>query len=176
MIFISVILVSSVFMGQEDGDYSELSRCFENVGSDERRQIALISSYVILKQCIHSLVWLASYYLLIYQYRKGLSETWYSHKAFWYLSSIADLSIFIYGSFVNQYYKSIFIISLYGIRLIINFILVILLLNTQERTLEKPRPDILIGKDGEIIEQLENGQSRTTSFGNYGHRGLLPSS
>jgi len=41
--------------------------------------------------------------------------------------------------------------------------------------LEKPRPDILIGKDGEIIEQLENGQSRTTSFGNYGnHRGTLP--
>ena len=66
--------------------------------------------------------------------------------------------------------------TLFGLRLINNMILIVLLLNTQQRSLEKPRPDILIGKDGEIIEQLENGQSRTTSFANYGQMGSLPSS
>ena len=95
MVIISVIFVSTVFIGDEAGDFAELTRCFGGVAQNERRQIALVSSYVILKQCIHSIVWLSSYYLLIYQYRKGLSETWYSHKAFWYLSFLADASIFV---------------------------------------------------------------------------------
>lgn len=101
MILLSILLIITIFLEEEADDYAELARCIKNIAPDEHRQIALVSSYVILKQCIHSLVWLASYYLLIYQYRKGLSETWYSHKMFWNFSLVADASSFVYSSLLN---------------------------------------------------------------------------
>jgi hypothetical protein len=66
MILLSVLLIITLFLKEEADDYAMLTRCIGNLAPDEHRQIALVSSYVILKQCIHSLVWLASYYLLIY--------------------------------------------------------------------------------------------------------------
>jgi hypothetical protein len=34
---------------------------------------------------------------------------------------------------------------------------------TKVRSIERPRPGIIL--DGQIVEELENGQSRTTSYG-----------
>jgi hypothetical protein len=43
--------------------------------------------------------WFFCDWLLVYQYRKGLSEHWYSHKTFWVLSFIINASYLIWGLF-----------------------------------------------------------------------------
>lgn len=47
------------------------------------------------------------------------------------------------------------------------FILIILMLMTKERTIEKPRMGIQLKEDGNLYEQLENGIERTISYGNF---------
>jgi len=41
------------------------------------------------------------------------------------------------------------------------------MIKTKARTLERPRPGLMINADGTLFEQLDNGQTRTTSFGNF---------
>jgi hypothetical protein len=49
-----------------------------------------------------------------------------------------------------------------------NFVLIVLLINTKKRTMDRPRPaDIHYTAEGSLVEQMENGQSRTTSFGSF---------
>ena len=53
MILLSVLLIITLFLKEEADDYAMLTRCIGNLAPDEHRQIALVSSYVILKQFIH---------------------------------------------------------------------------------------------------------------------------
>ena len=47
--------------------------------------------------------WFGVIQLLIYQYRKGLSEEWYSHKLFWFLNVLVDAAAIGYGTYTNNY-------------------------------------------------------------------------
>ena len=177
MVLLCFLFMGTVIEAEWVGDYNQLNLCISKFAPDVLDQKALATTYIIVKCSLHALAWILSYYLLICQYRKGLSETWYAHKTFWYLKIIADGTLIAYCSVIHKYYISIVIRGLFAAQILNNLVLIALLLNTKERTLERPRPDILITKDGEFIEQLENGQSRTTSFGNYGdHRGSIAAS
>jgi len=39
------------------------------------------------------------------------------------------------------------------------------MVKTKARTLERPRPGVLVNQDGTIFEHLAKGQTRTTSYG-----------
>ena len=43
------------------------------------------------------IAWAVCIKLLVYQYRKGLSEHWYSHQMFWILSFIVQVASVIWG-------------------------------------------------------------------------------
>ena len=59
----------------------------------------LTSSFEILSL----IAWIGCYLLLVYIYRKGLSETWYGHKLYWGLNLVTLLSCSIYGMTANVY-------------------------------------------------------------------------
>lgn len=54
-----------------------------------------------------------------------------------------------------------------GLILAFGLIILILMVNTKERTIERPRVGIMLKEDGNIQEQLENGLERTISYGNF---------
>jgi hypothetical protein len=79
--------------------------------------------------------------LLIYLYRKGLSEFWYAHKMLWILNlcvDIAQLFTLIFRSKENK----ILNVSFFIIFSLFNTVLLILMLKTKVRTIEKLRPGI----------------------------------
>mmetsp|Transcript_26313 Transcript_26313/g.40164 ORF Transcript_26313/g.40164 Transcript_26313/m.40164 type:complete len:87 (+) Transcript_26313:370-630(+) len=82
---------------------------------------------------------MGNYRLLIYIYRKGLSEVWYSHKMFWVLNVCALLTCSIYGTVKQLYTTYLFVQNLLSVFL--NLTLVYLMVRTKERTLQSRRPD-----------------------------------
>ena len=146
-------------------NFEMLETCFVDMGIEKKTSVeSLVDTAIVLKNFVQMIGWLGSYRLLIYQYRKGLSETWYSHQMFWYLNFATQLGILIYSW---KYYTSLtrFVCIM---QLAINLLLIGLLINTKTRTLERPRPaDIHMTSSGDLVETLDNGQTRTTSFGNF---------
>ena len=57
-------------------------------------------------------------------------------------------------------------IGINSVEIILCFTMLILMIKTKERTMERPRLGILI-EDGHLYEQLENGVERTISYGHY---------
>jgi hypothetical protein len=129
--------------------YVMLEKCF--TVEDASVEIKFWMSF---KNCLYIVGWFGSYRLLIYQYRKGLSETWYSHQMFWVLNFFSQVSLLIYclTNGVTKYYgiwlsiPGAFVVS-------INCVLVVFLFNTTKRTVDRPRPaDIHYAEDGSLIE------------------------
>ena len=118
----------------------------------------------------NAMVWYGCFKLLVYQYRKGLSERWYSHKMFWAFN-LFFLLVGIGYSYL-QGLSSPYMLAQATIQSVINTFLIVFLVNTKERTKERPRPGKMITHDG-IKEVLENGQSRTTSFASFANAGFL---
>jgi len=78
---------------------------------------------------LHVFAWIGSYRLLIYEYRKGLSEAWYSHKFFWIMNFFAFTVSFAYGAWYR--YQNYFHLG-YNISIMIcNSVLLGLLMNTK---------------------------------------------
>jgi hypothetical protein len=122
-------------------------------------------------ELVNILGWFGSYRLLIYQYRKGLSEKWYSHKLFWVLNFLVYSISLIYG--VSVHLMSVYNVITDLLSASLNFLLLVLMFRTKERTLERPRPGILITEEGNLYEELENGQTRTTSFAHLYPQGMV---
>jgi hypothetical protein len=86
MAFINVIaIIISLF--KKKNQFFGLENCF-NIKDDDKEEL-LVDITIIGKNVINTVGWVGSYYLLIYQYRKGLSETWYSHQMFWIFNCVA---------------------------------------------------------------------------------------
>ena len=64
--------------------------------------------YFNLLKLVKAVGWYFSVKLLIYQYRKGLSEQWYCHKLFWIISFTCDILTFVY-SIQNNHYEDLMI-------------------------------------------------------------------
>lgn len=93
-------------------------------------------AYVVLK-LINAIVWYSSIKLLIYQYRKGLSEVWYSHKMFWVLHVAINSWALAYGIYTDNYKISNSVVK--SIEILTQLILIVLMFKTVTRTADKPR-------------------------------------
>jgi hypothetical protein len=83
------------------------------------------------------LAWIGSLNLMVYQYRKGLGERWYSLKSYWYLNFIVHVYATIFGMRNSQF--TIFQKVFSSIEVFLAFLLVGLLLKTKDRSGERPR-------------------------------------
>jgi len=80
--------------------------------------------------------WIGAFQLMVYQYRKGLSESWYSLKLFWYSNFICQTYVTIYG-FMTEYKT---VMKVFGcFEVLFALILVVQLLKTKSKTFDKPR-------------------------------------
>lgn len=116
--------------------------------------------YVVLK-LINALVWYSSIKLLIYQYRKGLSEVWYSHKMFWVLHVAANLYALVYGVYSTNY--KVVHISIKAVEILIQLVLIVLMFKTVTRTAEKPRQGLVMSNDGTLIGSMDLDLFRASS-------------
>ena len=107
--------------------------------------------------------WTISYKLLVYMYRKGLSEFWYSHKMFWLLNTLISFITTILQSKENTY-RSGFIITTKVILIILNISLLGLMIKTKARTVEEPRPGLRVTSEGHIFIDPAEKTRRTTSY------------
>lgn len=90
-----IVLLTKAFMTEPKSDPVDsemipypkrLHQCIDEVvfRSDTVKTEGKIATYfILLIMFIQTLAWLGSVRLLVYEYRKGLSEVWYSHKLFW---------------------------------------------------------------------------------------------
>lgn len=109
--------------------------------------------------------WAVSYQLLIYLYRKGLSEFWYAHKMYWLLNTLFTFSTTIWQVAVVKRNSS-FLIVCKVILIILNISLLVLMLKTKARTVEEPRPGIRVTSEGHIFIDPGEKTRRTTSYSN----------
>jgi hypothetical protein len=129
--------------------------CLAGPRSDGSEDSPLVRVVIVAGRALSIAAWILSERLLVYQYRKGLSEQWYSHKMFWILNAAANLGALAY-SCANGLYAPLMIAD----RVIIsslNIALLLLLCNTKQRTLDALRPGIQISATGELITELDNG-------------------
>lgn len=74
---------------------------------------------------------------MVYHYRKGLPESWYSLKMFWWLNLGVQVYSTVYGIYMDEYTA---IQKTFGsIEIILAFVLIVLLLKTKNRSAERPR-------------------------------------
>jgi hypothetical protein len=76
--------------------------------------------------------------LLVYLYRKGLSEFWYAHKFIWVLEMLIDFTVVVSSIGVDDFDYVILFEEVGGFFL--NLFLVILMIRTRRREIEKPKP------------------------------------
>lgn len=103
MVFINILvailgLVRFDIWEDDNGSNADNSRVCQAMEQGDGIQYV----YVVLKM-VNAVVWFASLKLLIYQYRKGLSEVWYSHKMFWILEIATNGYALWYGVYSKSY-------------------------------------------------------------------------
>lgn len=108
------------------------------------------------------IAWTISYKLLVYLYRKGLSEFWYAHKMFWSLNALFTLISTVWQAVA---FRSTFMLACKIVLICLNVSLLALMFRTKVRTVEQPRPGLRVTSEGQIFEELDRGARRTTSYG-----------
>ena len=91
-----------------------------------------IRSYLGAFSLLSCIIWIASERLLVYEYRKGLSEGWYSHKMFWGLFTLVNAASFIYC--LSKNYFTSFLIAIRLLTLFCSASLVVMMLTTKKRS------------------------------------------
>ena len=156
MVLLNLLMLCLTFT--DSSQYTMLNKCLTGEFKEKNLSVDIIMGS---KNLINIVAWYGSYKLLIYQYRKCLSETWYSHQSFWFLNFLAQLYLLIYTWERNgpekKYYNQFPQITGVSVCLT-NLFIIVLMINTTKRTIERPRPaDIHFTSDGNLIEQMDNG-------------------
>ena len=82
--------------------------------------------------------WFYGTWLMIFEYRRLLSEAWYSHQLYWVLNlTIECVSVLL---LIESYVKSPLMLSIACINIFANLCLVVLMFKTERRTLQNRRP------------------------------------
>lgn len=79
MVFLNIVEIPLIFFADNSNE-KHIVDCFAREG------IQLPQSILPFFGLIHILGWYGTYRLLVYEYRKGLSESWYSSKMYWILN------------------------------------------------------------------------------------------
>ena len=96
--------------------------------------------YLIMFYGLQGLAWAFSCFLMVYEYRRRLSEEWYANQLFWCLNFIFELITFL--SLIKEYADDHEMLTLSIINMTGNLILIILMIRTEKRTLENRRPEV----------------------------------
>ena len=89
---------------------------------------------------IQAFAWSLAVFLMIYEYRRLLSEALYANQLFWILNLIAELVTI--GILRKEIYNSIFMMCTASVNLIVNLSLLIMMFKTEKRTVRNRRPNI----------------------------------
>lgn len=121
----------------------ELCMNWFNESTGTEWEIKLYLSFFNSLSCI---VWIFSERLLVYEYRKGLSEGWYSHKLYWILFTLVNLASFIY-CMINNYYTT-FMVVMRALTMLCSFTLFVMMVRTKGRSADKLRPTKFFAENG----------------------------
>lgn len=111
-----------------------------------------------------ALVWIGNIQLMTYQYRKGVSEQWYSQKMFWLLTFV--FSVFTFAQSLNVIERNTINILISVVQTLLSFILIILLIKTKVREPENfPRS---VSQPFKVdLEKLQNKSRGMTMLAQY---------
>ena len=98
----------------------------------------------------------------MFEYRRLLSEAWYSHQLYWTLNLITECIAI--GLFSEEYLYSPYMLAVAVINVVANLALVVLMCKTEKRTLQNRRPefDLLNTPTGSKRHLLTDNSSVTT--------------
>ena len=82
-----IVAMANSDLVDERGCNYENCLAFIGLGNDED-EIRLFIGFTKAYSCV---IWIGASVLLVYEYRKGLSESWYSFKLFWTLTAIMNI-------------------------------------------------------------------------------------
>mmetsp|Transcript_37198 Transcript_37198/g.45435 ORF Transcript_37198/g.45435 Transcript_37198/m.45435 type:complete len:160 (-) Transcript_37198:1967-2446(-) len=76
---------------------------------------------------------------MVYEYQRRLSEEWYANQLFWCLNFVFEVITFLV--LVSDYLQDAVMMTLSIINMAGNLVLIILMVKTERRTLDMPRPE-----------------------------------
>ena len=89
---------------------------------------------------VQALAWFLSTVLMVVEYKRGLSEAWYSNQMFWSLNLL--FQIVTVGVCHEFYTNNPFMIISCSFNIALNLMLVVLMLRTERRTVRNKRPHV----------------------------------
>ena len=96
--------------------------------------------YFVVFYALQGAAWIFSCFLMVYEYQRRLSEEWYANQLFWCLNFVIEVITFLV--LVQDYLEDAVMMTLSIVNMTGNLILIILMVRTERRTLEMPRPEI----------------------------------
>lgn len=88
---IFLVGVISPTVVDESGGYGACLDDFLPKMIRQERAEDAVRVFIAASRTTSVIAWIISYKLLVYLYRKGLSEFWYAHKMFWSLNALFTL-------------------------------------------------------------------------------------
>ena len=85
------------------------------------------------------MAWLLSCFLMVYEYRRRLSEEWYANQLFWCLNFLIEVITFLV--LISDYAEDPTMMAISIINMSGNLTLIVLMIKTERRTLENRRPE-----------------------------------
>lgn len=116
--------------------------------------------YFVVFYAAEGVAWCFSCYLMVYEYRRRLSEEWYANQLFWCLNFLIEVITFLV--LVKQYAKDPTMMGLSIVNMAGNLVLIILMVKTEKRTLMNRRPEVNDNLDG-LLQSNEQANRRRTS-------------
>lgn len=160
---IVVVAMIDPEMIDASGDYGTcLQKIAPAVFGDPQKNVRF---FIGASRIMGIVAWVVSYKLLVYLYRKGLSEFWYAHKMFWLLNALLTCINTIWQGSSDTFHSD-FMMGCKVVLICLNVSLLALMIRTKARTQEQPRPGIRVTSEGHIFVDPAGGTRRTTSYGN----------
>jgi hypothetical protein len=128
VIRVALFIIFHVWWDSHFGDAEKEAMCKQHFAHD---------AWYTTLSIVTTIAWFGVLNLMIYQYRKGLNETWYSLKLFWILNCVDQIYLFIYGLSSELYTTPEIVFR--SIDMLLGIVIVILMWSTIKRTAEKPR-------------------------------------
>lgn len=152
LIYFVTAMAKSEWVDEKGCNYEN---CLEFIGfGEDDNDIRL---FIGITKLFSFFIWIAAATLLVYEYRKGLSESWYSFKMFWTLTAIMNICCLVHAQVTELYWP--FVIVMRVLVTVFSILLLGLMLRTKGRTIDRPR-GLLVTQEG-LYEPIDGGERLT---------------
>lgn len=158
LVYFVVTMVNAPMVDEKGCNYENCLK-FMNLQRDDHD----MKIFIGVTKFFSFVVWIASATLLVYEYRKGLSESWYSFKLFWTLTAGMNFCCLVHAAVTDLYWP--FVIVMRVLVTVFSILLLGLMLRTKGRTIDRPR-GLLVTQEG-LYEPIDGGE-RLTNYENFG--------